>query len=105
MGKIYLRFLTSLNNFLLFDDIPNFESAQFFQSNNDTIESRISYVEFTRIKIGVGRPQGQDGDIDHVLGVPSQEEYASISGSVRAATEAIETILTEGIETAMNKFN
>lgn len=35
----------------VFDDIPNFESAQFFQSNNDTIESRISYVEFTRIKI------------------------------------------------------
>ena len=61
--------------------------------------------EFTRIKIGVGRPQGQASDIDHVLGVPSQEEYASISGSVRAATEAIETILTEGIETAMNKFN
>ena len=61
--------------------------------------------EFTRIKIGVGRPQGQASDIDHVLGVPSQEEHASISTTVRAATEAIETILTEGIETAMNKFN
>jgi len=35
----------------VFTNIPSFESAQFFHSNSDTIESRISYLEFTRIKI------------------------------------------------------
>jgi len=35
----------------VFTDIPNFESAQFFIFDNDTIETRISYLEFTRIKI------------------------------------------------------
>tara|TARA_B100001287_G_scaffold222032_1_gene191203 strand:+ start:2272 stop:3066 length:795 start_codon:yes stop_codon:yes gene_type:complete len=37
----------------VFTDIPNFESAQFFQINTDTIQSRISYLEFTRKKISI----------------------------------------------------
>ena len=37
----------------VFTDIPNFESAQFFQINADTIQSRISYLEFTRKKISI----------------------------------------------------
>ena len=34
----------------VFEDIPNFENAQFFMSENDTVEARISYLEFTRTK-------------------------------------------------------
>ena len=34
----------------VFEDIPNFENAQFFMSDNDTVEARISYLEFTRTK-------------------------------------------------------
>ena len=34
----------------VFEDIPNFENAQFFMSTNDTVEARISYLEFTRTK-------------------------------------------------------
>ena len=37
----------------VFTDIPNFESAQFFQFNADTIQSKISYLEFTRKKISI----------------------------------------------------
>jgi len=37
----------------VFTDIPNFESAQFFQVNADTVQSRISYLEFTRKKISI----------------------------------------------------
>ena len=37
----------------VFTDIPNFESAQFFQINTDTVQSRISYLEFTRKKISI----------------------------------------------------
>ena len=35
----------------VFKEISNFESAQFFQIEKDIIESRISYLEFTRVKI------------------------------------------------------
>ena len=37
----------------VFTNIPNFESAQFFQVNADTVQSRISYLEFTRKKISI----------------------------------------------------
>ena len=37
----------------VFTDIPNFERAQFFQINADTVQSRISYLEFTRKKISI----------------------------------------------------
>ena len=35
----------------IFTDIPNFESAQFFEMSRNRIEVRISFVEFTQIKI------------------------------------------------------
>ena len=35
----------------VFPDISNFESAQFFEINNNRIETRISFVEYTRIKV------------------------------------------------------
>ena len=35
----------------VFTNIPNFESAQFFEISRNRIESRISFVEFTQIKI------------------------------------------------------
>ena len=35
----------------VFTTISNFKNAQFFEINNDKIEARISYLEFTRIKI------------------------------------------------------
>jgi len=35
----------------VFTDIPNFESAQYFEINPDRIEVRISFVEYTRIKV------------------------------------------------------
>ena len=35
----------------VFPDISNFESAQFFEINNNRIETRIYFVEYTRIKV------------------------------------------------------
>ena len=35
----------------VFTDIPNFESAQFFEINPDRYEARISYVEYTNTKL------------------------------------------------------
>lgn len=35
----------------VFPEISNFESAQFFEINNNRIEARISFVEYTRIKV------------------------------------------------------
>ncbi len=38
-------------HYKVFTDIPNFESAQFFEMSRNRIEVRISFVEYTQIKI------------------------------------------------------
>ena len=59
--------------------------------------------DIARIRIGVGRP---DGDVtDWVLSVPSTAEQMEINYSVKQAALAVETWIDAGIATAMNQFN
>ncbi len=58
---------------------------------------------FPRIKIGIGGPKG---DLtSHVLGKVNHEEKIVIDRVFNVASEAVETLITEGITEAMNKFN
>ena len=62
--------------------------------------------EFPRLRIGVGRPKGEGpGAIDHVLGKFERDEIEPIRDAIARAAEAVELILTDGIETAMRRFN
>lgn len=57
--------------------------------------------EFTRVRVGVGRP---GGDItDHVLGEYTDKQAAY--DTLKKAADAIETILEEGVDIAQNRFN
>ncbi len=72
------------------------------------IKSIISHLgtnEFPRVKIGVGaKPQG--GDLArHVLGRFSREEEKKMGEVLDVAVQAVETIVSEDIESAMNRFN
>ena len=59
--------------------------------------------EFPRLRIGVGR---QGGELkSHVLGRFSTEEEAQIDEAVKRAADAAEVFVTDGILTAMNRFN
>ena len=60
---------------------------------------------FPRIRIGVGKPLDGDTQIDHVLGRPDEEELTAIQTATNRAAQAIQTIITQGVETAMNEFN
>lgn len=60
--------------------------------------------DFARIRIGVGSPTGQDM-VDYVLGKFGREEREAARAAVERAAEAVELILREGIESAMNVFN
>lgn len=60
---------------------------------------------FPRIRIGVGKPTNSDTQIDHVLGQPSNEDLTAIKSAIDRAVQATQTIITQGVETAMNKFN
>lgn len=61
--------------------------------------------EFVRVRVGIGRPPaGQDASA-YVLRAFRTEERGSIDESVRCAANAVESILLDGLERAMNKFN
>ena len=60
---------------------------------------------FTRIKVGVGEKPARMDLADYVLGRFSGEEQPVIREAVDRAREAVSTIIKEGADSAMNKFN
>ena len=61
--------------------------------------------KYKRVRIGVGKPAEPDRQIKHVLGVPGPSERAIVDESINRAVQAIRTIVTEGVEQSMNRFN
>jgi PTH1 family peptidyl-tRNA hydrolase len=60
---------------------------------------------FPRIRVGIGkRPEGTGGR-DYVLGSFSKDEWSVVNEVIERVVEAVECILREGLERAMNKFN
>ena len=72
------------------------------------IKSIIAHLgsdKFKRIKFGVGdKPKNWDL-ADWVLGKFPTDEYATLREANKKACEAVECILTDGIESGMNKYN
>ena len=65
----------------------------------------LGHDEFQRIKIGVGeKPAGYDL-ADYVLEHFGEEEREVMAQSARSAAEAVEVMITDGPDTAMNRFN
>ena len=65
----------------------------------------LGHDEFQRVRVGVGeKPSGYDL-VDHVLGYFDKEDAGLIEESVSRAVEAIEVIMADGPDAAMNQFN
>lgn len=61
--------------------------------------------EFPRVKVGVGaKPEGGDL-VRHVLGRFSREDEMAMGEVLDLAVEAVELIVTEGVDAAMNRYN
>jgi len=61
--------------------------------------------DFPRLKMGIGRPlEGMD-EIGHVLGAMTGEEGEIVERAVELASQAVGSVLTEGIAQAMNRYN
>ena len=61
--------------------------------------------EFTRIRVGVGRPNEKTDIIDHVIGHVEDSQYAELEPGIEKAKEAVVITMKKGIDAAMNKFN
>ncbi|MDE6976019.1 MAG: aminoacyl-tRNA hydrolase [Lachnospiraceae bacterium] len=69
------------------------------------IIAHLGSEEFMRIKIGVGdKPAGGDL-VDYVLGSFNRQEKETLAGTKKNAVLAIETIISDGIDKAMNLYN
>lgn len=61
--------------------------------------------DFPRIKIGIGKRQEEQDLADFVLSRFSKDERIDIDSTILTAAEAIEMIIKEDINQAMNKYN
>lgn len=70
-----------------------------------SIGEHLKDLSFTRLRIGIGRPQG-DGDVArYVLQPPKGEQRVLLQQTRTQAVLAIEMILEQGLAAAMNVFN
>lgn len=60
---------------------------------------------FPRVRIGIGRPQGQLDVVRHVLSPFSPEDAQKVREAVAYLLPAVECIVRDGIDLAMNRYN
>jgi PTH1 family peptidyl-tRNA hydrolase len=60
---------------------------------------------FPRVRIGIGAERGEAPLSDYVTSGFRKDDVAVVEGTVLKAVAAVETILTEGIDAAMTKYN
>ena len=70
-----------------------------------SIIGAVGTQDFVRVRIGIGRPEGQVGDVQHVLSRPSDEERRAIDEGIDRTIKAIAMTLSDGVERAMNVYN
>ena len=72
------------------------------------IKSLISHVgseNFSRVRLGIGRPLPGWSVANHVLAPFPQEDKTAVDEAIKYLIPAVECIITDGIDIAMNKYN
>ena len=70
-----------------------------------SIKAHLHSDDFVRVRIGVGKPSGPQHGADHVLRRPGKAERVELDIVIQEAADAVEMILADGAERAMNRFN
>jgi PTH1 family peptidyl-tRNA hydrolase len=70
-----------------------------------SIKQHLHTDAFLRVRIGVGKPVSKERGADHVLNRFGKRERAEIDVTLEHAADAVECIVTDGIDVAMNRYN
>jgi len=70
-----------------------------------SIIEHVGSADFTRVRIGIGRPAPDKDAADYVLSPFLAEEREAATEAISKAAEAVSVILREGAAAAMNMFN
>ncbi len=68
-----------------------------------SIIEQLGSEDFPRVRIGIGKPA--HGLIDHVLGVPGEEDAKAIAAALPLAAEAVKLIAQGRLDEAQTKYN
>jgi len=69
------------------------------------IQDWLGRSDFPRLRFGIGRPPPGGDAVEHVLAPFDAAELRSLDAALERAADAVETILVEGVQVAMNRFN
>jgi PTH1 family peptidyl-tRNA hydrolase len=70
-----------------------------------SIRDHLHSTDFVRVRIGVGKPPSKERGADHVLSRPGKRESLELEITIREAADAVEAILADGVDRAMERFN
>jgi len=70
-----------------------------------SMRSSLGTGDFYRVRAGIGRPPGRQDVADFVLSNYSSTEKKELPFQVMEAADAVETLITDGLERTQQKFN
>jgi PTH1 family peptidyl-tRNA hydrolase len=70
-----------------------------------SIKAHLHTDDFVRVRIGVGKPPTSQAGRDYVLRRPGKAEKGELDLAVERAADSVETVLLDGTEAAMARFN
>lgn len=70
-----------------------------------SVIKELNSSEFGRVRVGIGQPEFKNDMVNYVIGKVPEEEQEILQQGVKRAAEAVEEIIKNGIDIAMNKFN
>lgn len=70
-----------------------------------SIVNRLNSEEFPRIRVGIGNPKYKNDLINFVLENIKDDDYDILKDGITKASSAVVSIIKDGIDNAMNKFN
>ena len=70
-----------------------------------SIASHVATQEFIRVRLGVGKPSNKEQGANHVLSKVPAAERQLLDVAVNVAADAVEKIILDGVDAAMNMYN
>ncbi len=72
-----------------------------------SVVHELNTQDFKRVRVGIGKPGGEEKQdlIEYVIGAIPEEEKEKLEKGTDLAKEAVISIIKNGIDIAMNKFN
>jgi PTH1 family peptidyl-tRNA hydrolase len=70
-----------------------------------SLTSAFGTPEYFRIRLGIGRPMGEQDPADFVLKAFSKVEQKELGGFISRSADAVESLITHGLELTQQNFN